>query len=137
MALKNASKALTIGRAFSTSGAVQQVVPAVAQPKSKGFLASIFGGGDRVMVPLSEPLPNIELPKHVDASVQAPKTNITTLSNGFRVASEDTLVSRPSISHRRPSCPSQGRITERERRTYPQMRFRTHTSLVLPYIHTY
>jgi hypothetical protein len=104
MAMKNASKALTIGRTFSTSGAVQQAVPAVAQTKSKGFLASIFGGGDRVMVPLSEPLPNIELPKHVDAPVQAPKTNITTLSNGFRVASEDTLVSRPSISHRRPPC---------------------------------
>lgn len=86
--------ALALGqRCVSTSATVQQAVPAVASStQSKGWLSGLFGGSDRVTVPLTDPLPGIELPEHAAAPTTAPKTELTTLANGFKVATENTPV---------------------------------------------
>lgn len=77
---------------------MQQAVPAVATaPKSKGFLASLFGSSDRIKVPLTDPLPGVVLPEHVAPAKDAPKTEMTTLSNGLKVASENTPVGSASL----------------------------------------
>ena len=82
-------------RAISTSAALQQAVPAVAAASKKSFLASLFGAtGKRVDVPLTDALPGVVIPDAVPAPTQAPATQLTKLSNGFTVASEDTPVSR-------------------------------------------
>lgn len=95
MLKKGAQSLVGAGRcALSTSTSLQQAVPAVAAaPKSKGLLASLFGGSDRITTPLTDALPGVVLPEHVPAPKDAPKTEMTTLSNGFRVASENTPVS--------------------------------------------
>lgn len=82
-------------RAISTSAALHQAVPAVAAASKKSFLASLFGAtGKRVDVPLTDALPGVVIPDAVAAPAQAPATQLTKLSNGFTVASEDTPVSR-------------------------------------------
>lgn len=83
---------LAVGRYLSTRPSLQHASPAVATGGSKGFLSSLFGGGDRVMVPLTDPLPGVVLPEYATPPAKAPKTDMTTLSNGFKVASENTLV---------------------------------------------
>lgn len=78
-------------RAFSTSGALQQAaLPAVATRPSKGLLASLFGGSKRLDVPLTDPLPGVEIPQPVAPPKDAPATQLTKLSNGFAVATQDT-----------------------------------------------
>ena len=85
-------------RAFSTSGALQQAAqaPAVAVASKKSFLASLFGGSKRVDVPLTDALPGVEIPAAVPPPKEAPTTQLTKLSNGFTVATENTPV--------RPAC---------------------------------
>ena len=78
-------------RAFSTSAAVHQAVPAVAT-QGKGFLASLFGSGKRVDVPLTDALPGVVIPEAVAPPKDAPVTQLTKLSNGFTVATENTPV---------------------------------------------
>lgn len=80
-------------RAFSTS-ATLQAAPAVAAASKKSFLASLFGSGSRVDVPLTDALPGVAIPDAVPPPAQAPGTQLTKLSNGFTVASENTPVSR-------------------------------------------
>ena len=85
----------TLSRGVSSSTALQQALPAVAaEPKSKGgFFSGLFGGGgDRVAVPLTDPLPGVQAPPHVGVPAAAPKTEMTTLANGFRIATENTPV---------------------------------------------
>lgn len=77
-------------RAFSTSAAVQ-AAPAVATAK-RSFLAQLFGSGSRVDVPLTDPLPGVEIPAHIPASPEAPTTQLTKLSNGATIATENTPV---------------------------------------------
>ena len=78
-------------RAFSTSAAAHQAAPAVAT-QGKGFLASLFGGGKRVDVPLTDALPGVVIPEAVAPPKDAPVTQLTKLSNGFTVATENTPV---------------------------------------------
>ena len=82
--------------AISTSAVGQSSgSPAVAQSSSGGgFLSSLFGGGHaRLQVPLTDPLPGVENPYLQNAPKEVPPTELSTLSNGIKVASEDTLVS--------------------------------------------
>lgn len=81
-------------RAFSTSSAAL-AAPAVATAGKKSFLAQLFGSGSRVDVPLTDALPGVVIPDAVPPPAQAPATQLTKLSNGFTVASEDTPVSGP------------------------------------------
>lgn len=58
---------------------------------SGGFLSGLFGGSSRLTVPLTEPLPGVQV-THNEPPMTAPTTEMTTLSNGFKVASENTPV---------------------------------------------
>lgn len=80
-------------RAFSTSAALQ-AAPALATAK-RSFLAQLFGSGSRVDVPLTDVLPGVELPQPIAHSKEAPATQLTKLSNGCTVATENTPVSPP------------------------------------------
>lgn len=94
MLKKGAQRLIGAGRCLTTSSSAQQALPAVATaPKSKGLFAGLFGGTDRVKVPLTDALPGVELPAHIAPPGEAPKTEMTTLSNGIKVASENTPVS--------------------------------------------
>lgn len=88
-----ASKALELlaGRAFSTSATLQAAAPAVAK---RSFLASLFGSGSRVDVPLTDALPGVVLPDAIPAPQTAPTTQLTKLSNGMTIATENTPVRR-------------------------------------------
>lgn len=80
-------------RAFTTSSIVFSAAPAVASAvKPKGLLAQLFGGGNRVQVPLTDPLPGVEIVETVALPTSPPKTETTTLANGCRIASENTPV---------------------------------------------
>lgn len=81
---------LVATRAFSTSTAAQAAVPAVAK---RSFLAQLFGSGSRVDVPLTDALPGVEIPQPVAPSKEAPTTQLTKLSNGATIATENTPVS--------------------------------------------
>ena len=86
--------------AISTSAVGQSSgSPAVAQSSSGGgFLSNLFGGGHaRLQVPLTDPLPGVENPYLQNAPKEVPPTELSTLSNGIKVASEDTLVSAMPI----------------------------------------
>eukprot|EP00887_Chlorella_sp_A99_P006439 scaffold3.g6439.t1 len=71
-------------RGLSTSAAAL-AAPAVAK---RGLLASIFSSGSRVTTPLTEPFP-CELPPSA-VPAEAPKTELTMLANGVKIASEET-----------------------------------------------
>ena len=97
-----ASALRVAARAFgSSSAAEQQLTTAGARP-SKGFLASLFWGGSRVTVPLTDALPGVEIPEHGPPPAEAPKTDMTTLANGFRIASEATPVRGGGATASRP-----------------------------------
>jgi processing peptidase subunit alpha len=87
-------RAVVASRGVSTSASLQQALPAVAtEPKSKGWLSGLFGGGgSRINVPLTDALPGLVLPEHQAPPTTAPKSELTTLSNGFMVSSENTPV---------------------------------------------
>jgi processing peptidase subunit alpha len=70
------------------------MVPSKGQQSgsSSSFFGGLFGGssgGNRVSVPLTDPLPGVTV-SHVEPSKDAPKTEMTTLSNGVKIASENT-----------------------------------------------
>eukprot|EP01023_Acetabularia_acetabulum_P025352 TRINITY_DN2427_c0_g2_i3.p1 TRINITY_DN2427_c0_g2~~TRINITY_DN2427_c0_g2_i3.p1 ORF type:complete len:517 (+),score=86.06 TRINITY_DN2427_c0_g2_i3:233-1783(+) len=78
-----------------TSVQTQPVALPGPDPKEytrKGFLQSLFGTGNpsRITVVPSEELPGVVIPSSFTPAVQTPPTQITTLPNGFRIASEDT-----------------------------------------------
>lgn len=75
-------------RALSTSAAAQ-AAPAVAAAANRGLLAGLFSSTKRVDVPLTDPLPGVEAVVS-DVPSAAPKTEMTTLANGVKIASEDT-----------------------------------------------
>ncbi|GMH37030.1 hypothetical protein BSKO_04903 [Bryopsis sp. KO-2023] len=79
-------------RAIATAIPAAQAVPAVSPTGSSGgFLSSIFGGSSRLAVPMTEPLPGVVEPPVVPVPSGPPKTEQTTLANGFRVASEPSM----------------------------------------------
>lgn len=78
-----------------TSSAAALGAPAIADAKTTGggFLAKLLGGGgsSRLSVPLTDALA-VEGPAPVPPPGTRPTTEMTTLPNGVRVASEATLV---------------------------------------------
>lgn len=93
MLRKGVQSVVSVGRGLHASAAEQALPAVAAAPKSKGLFASLFGGTSRVTTPLSDPLPGVVLPEHAAPPKDAPKTEMTTLSNGFKIASENTSVS--------------------------------------------
>ncbi|KAL6770558.1 MPPA1 [Auxenochlorella protothecoides x Auxenochlorella symbiontica] len=87
--LEQPAKALGRG-CFSTSTGLQAAAPALAKTAEKGFLSGLFGGSNRVTTPLTDPLPGVQLPTPAPAPSSRPETHITILSNGVKVASENT-----------------------------------------------
>ena len=82
-------------RALSTS-AVHHALPVTQEvPASEGLFAKLFGGfgPGRLMVPLTDPLPNVEEPSPISPPATKPETETTTLANGVKIASEATYVS--------------------------------------------
>jgi hypothetical protein len=75
------------------TSAIAEQLPAVAVAPKKGLFSNLFGGAsNRVTTPLSDPLPGVVIPEHIAPPKDAPKTEMTTLSNGLKVASENTSV---------------------------------------------
>jgi hypothetical protein len=92
---KSLHRLATAGQALHTTAIAEQAVPAVAPvTKSKGLFASIFGSTSRIDIPLTDPLPDVVHPEHVEPPKVAPKTQLTALSNGLKIASENTPVSK-------------------------------------------
>ena len=61
------------------------------------MMSAIFGGSSGpAMPPMDQPVAGLSIPEPPAAPAAAPVTNITTLSNGAKIASEDTPVSSDS-----------------------------------------
>lgn len=107
-------------RCFVTAGSRMAAAPAVAEnkPESSGGLLSWLFGSSRPLVPMTEPYPGVALPSESAIATTRPPTEQTTLSNGIRVASEATPVSRAYFTCSSSSQLSGVRFTG-ERSTYP------------------
>ena len=93
MLRKGVHSALSAGRCLHTTAIAEQALPAVVTAPKKGLFSNIFGGSsNRVTTPLSDPLPGVVIPEHIEPPKDAPKTELTTLSNGVKVATENTPV---------------------------------------------
>lgn len=80
-------------RSFSTAIAASAVPALTEAPStSAGWLSKLLGGSSRLTVPMTDPLPGVELPTPTPPPAKAPATETTTLSNGVTIASEQTLV---------------------------------------------
>lgn len=96
MVLSKALRAAT--RGVSTSAGARMALPALttAVPKPS-MMSAIFGGSSSpAMPPMDQPVAGLSIPEPPAAPAAAPVTNITTLSNGAKIASEDTPVSSNS-----------------------------------------
>ena len=96
MVLSKALRAAT--RGVSTSAGARMALPALttAVPKPS-VMSAIFGGSSSpAMPPMDQPVAGLSIPEPPAAPAAAPVTNITTLSNGAKIASEDTPVSSDS-----------------------------------------
>ncbi len=80
-------------RSFSTAVAAN-AVPALSEATSTsaGWLSKLLGGSSRLTVPMTDPLPGVDLPAPSPPPAKAPTTETTTLPNGVTIASEQTLV---------------------------------------------
>lgn len=65
-------------------------VPAVQGKDAKGIWASIFGTTPQAVPPMTDPMPGVTLPAAPVYPAAPPKTEITTLPNGVKIASENT-----------------------------------------------
>ena len=87
-------------RSLSVSGP-KCALPVTQQQNegSGGWLAGLFGAGRRESVPMSEPLPGVQLPSPYSPPSQPPATETSRLGNGLIVAAENTPV-MPVPRHR-------------------------------------
>ena len=82
-------------RSLKTNALLLSAAPAVSKVTGStgGFLASLFGGSKApALPPLYDPLPGVRLPPALVAPSSL-ETKVSTLSNGLKIASEDTPVS--------------------------------------------
>jgi len=87
-----ANAAVNFARTYATEAS------AVAKPKAPGFVASLFGGGiPRIAVPLTQQLPGVQAVRSVPVADKPIATEITTLSNGVKIATEATHSTTASI----------------------------------------
>ena len=77
----------------TTAGAGNLALVGDAQQQSGGFLSRLFGTPQRITTPLTEPLPGLDYPPPATQATSPPDTQVTTLPNGLKVASEATPVS--------------------------------------------
>ena len=87
------SKALRLAaRGVSTSSAARMSLPALTTAQAKpSLMSAIFGGAaGPAMPPMDQPVPGLAIPDPPVAPATAPGTIVTTLSNGAKIASEDT-----------------------------------------------
>ena len=87
------SKALRLAaRGVSTSSAARMSLPALTTAQAKpSLMSAIFGGAaGPAMPPMDQPVPGLAVPDPPVAPATAPGTIVTTLSNGAKIASEDT-----------------------------------------------
>ena len=87
MVLSKALRAAT--RGVSTSAGARMALPALttAVPKPS-MMSAIFGGSSGpAMPPMDQPVAGLSIPEPPAAPAAAPVTNITTLSNGAKIAS--------------------------------------------------
>jgi processing peptidase subunit alpha len=87
------SKALRVAaRGVSTSSAARMSLPALTTAQAKpSLMSAIFGGAaGPAMPPMDQPVPGLAIPDPPVAPATAPGTIVTTLSNGAKIASEDT-----------------------------------------------
>ena len=87
------SKALRVAaRGVSTSSAARMSLPALTTAQAKpSLMSAIFGGAaGPAMPPMDQPVPGLAVPDPPVAPATAPGTIVTTLSNGAKIASEDT-----------------------------------------------
>ena len=87
------SKALRVAaRGVSTSSAARMSLPALTTAQAKpSLMSAIFGGSaGPAMPPMDQPVPGLAVPDPPVAPATAPGTIVTTLSNGAKIASEDT-----------------------------------------------
>lgn len=84
-------------RQFHSSTSTEaSAVPALSdvQSSASGFFSKLFGGQpQRSLVPMTEALPDVHSTFMDSPPSTAPKTEMSTLSNGFKVATEATVVS--------------------------------------------
>lgn len=69
----------------------QEVLPQYSSQESHSWFR---GGYAKRFPPLSHPLPDLELPPYLPYHVECYPTMITTLPNGLKIASENSLVCR-------------------------------------------
>jgi processing peptidase subunit alpha len=80
-----------IARKYASSSAV------AAQSSSAGGIFSWLTGGSTALPPLDFPLPDVSIPPSLPDRVEPSKTQITTLSNGLKIASETSAIPTASI----------------------------------------
>jgi hypothetical protein len=82
-------------RSVSTgAAAAASALPALTETASSsgGWLSKLFGGSKRITVPLTDPLPGVEIPAAAQPPAKAPETETKKLANGATIASEATPV---------------------------------------------
>lgn len=87
-------------RGLKTNALLLSAAPALSKitGETGGFLASLFGVSKALAPPpLYDPLPGVRLPPPLVAPTSL-ETTVSTLSNGLKIASEDTPVSLLSAS---------------------------------------
>ena len=83
-------------RGLKTSSSFAQSLPALkersaaAATTKPSIFSQIFGGSATKQPPMDEPMPNVIIPESPIYPKEAPKTLVTTLSNGATIASENT-----------------------------------------------
>ncbi|QDZ19671.1 putative subunit alpha of mitochondrial-processing peptidase [Chloropicon primus] len=80
-------------RALSSSALAAQE----SSGANKSFLSSVLGQTQRFTAPLTQSLPGVTQVNAVPAPTEAPKTEVTTLGNGVKVATEATHSTTASI----------------------------------------
>lgn len=67
-------------------------LPAAAAGGGGGLFASLLGGSKRTSVPMTDNFPGVAEPPVGELPGSPAKTEQTTMANGFRIASENSLV---------------------------------------------
>eukprot|EP00245_Coleochaete_scutata_P000868 TRINITY_DN1103_c0_g2_i1.p1 TRINITY_DN1103_c0_g2~~TRINITY_DN1103_c0_g2_i1.p1 ORF type:complete len:506 (+),score=72.88 TRINITY_DN1103_c0_g2_i1:94-1611(+) len=87
--LRSSSRSINkvVSRGFRSNAILCQAAPAVAS-ESGGLLSLIFGSSGPKVPPLSDPLPGVNIPPPF-GYLPPKETKVTTLANGFTIASEE------------------------------------------------
>ena len=101
MALRKASGCLLSGPASQRAFSVPARAATTTDADSKGLWAAMFGTTPKAMPPMTHPLLGVQYPEEPAYPATPPPTNVTTLANGVRIATENTPV-RPRSPRKNP-----------------------------------